>query len=151
MKATTRRRLSAMALIVALGSTVTACGDDDASTAASEESTPTATATETATPAAASGDEIKLTATEDGGLGWDPKELSAPAGSVTIAMDNPEGNKMPHAVSIEGNGVDESGNVVEGGAGTSTVTADLEAGEYTFYCPVGQHRQNGMEGTLTVE
>ena len=31
------------------------------------------------------------------------------------------------------------------------VSADLEAGEYTFYCPVGNHRGAGMEGTLTVK
>jgi plastocyanin len=57
---------------------------------------------------------------------------------------------MPHAVSIEGEGVAESGDTVEAGA-DSTVTADLQPGTYSYYCPVGQHRQAGMEGTLTVE
>jgi uncharacterized cupredoxin-like copper-binding protein len=27
---------------------------------------------------------------------------------------------------------------------------DLDAGEYKFYCPVGNHEQAGMVGTLTV-
>ena len=31
------------------------------------------------------------------------------------------------------------------------LSVDLEAGEYTYYCPVGSHRQQGMEGTLTVQ
>jgi uncharacterized cupredoxin-like copper-binding protein len=26
----------------------------------------------------------------------------------------------------------------------------IEAGEYEFYCPVGNHKDAGMEGTLTV-
>ena len=30
------------------------------------------------------------------------------------------------------------------------MTAELEAGEYEYYCPVGSHRQS-MSGTLTVE
>ena len=33
----------------------------------------------------------------------------------------------------------------------TSVTADLKAGTYTFYCPVGNHRAEGMEGTLTVK
>jgi plastocyanin len=95
--------------------------------------------------------ELTLDATEGGGgLGFEPRRLEAPAGSVTIVMANPQGNQAPHAVALAGTGVDESGETVDAG-GESTVTADLEAGEYTFYCPVGQHRQAGMEGTLTVE
>ena len=62
-------------------------------------------------------------------------------------MDNP--SDVPHAVEIEGNGVDEAGKTV-GKGGKSMATADLKAGTYDFYCPVGNHRAEGMEGKLTV-
>jgi plastocyanin len=66
---------------------------------------------------------------------------------VTIEFANEA--SIPHAVAIEGNGVEESSETINGGS--TTLSADLEAGEYTFYCPVGSHRDGGMEGTLTVE
>jgi hypothetical protein len=36
------------------------------------------------------------------------------------------------------------------GSGDNKVSAKLEPGEYEFYCPVGNHKDEGMEGTLTV-
>ena len=54
---------------------------------------------------------------------------------------------MPHNIAIEGNGVDEEGQVVQNG-GVSRVEVDLKAGEYTFFCSVPGHREGGMEGTL---
>jgi plastocyanin len=143
------RRASTIAMVVAaLG--VSACGDDEDEPVASQ--TPEATATETpaATPAAGEGEKLALAASEDGGLSFDPKGLEAKAGTVTVTLDNPSGNQMPHNVVIEGNGVDAAGPIAQPG-GTSAATADLKAGTYTFYCAVGQHRQNGMEGELTVE
>jgi uncharacterized cupredoxin-like copper-binding protein len=62
-------------------------------------------------------------------------------------MDNP--SDVAHAVEIEGNGVEVAGDTVTKG-GVSTASADLEAGEYEFYCPVDGHEQAGMKGTLTV-
>jgi uncharacterized cupredoxin-like copper-binding protein len=62
-------------------------------------------------------------------------------------MDNP--SDVPHAIEVEGQGVEEEGKVVEKG-GVSQVSADLKAGEYEFYCPVDNHKDAGMEGTLTV-
>ena len=58
-------------------------------------------------------------------------------------MDNP--STVPHAVGIEGNGVDVDGKTVEQG-GVSTATADLKPGTYEFYCPVDGHAQAGHEG-----
>jgi plastocyanin len=117
----------------------TGCGSDDDSS--SDAAAP-------ATKPAAS--KLTLAAAEDGGLSFTKKSLDAKAGSVSITMDNPSCDQMPHAIAVEGNGVDKDGEVVQPG-GTSTVTVDLKPGTYTFYCPVGQHRQNGMEGTLTVQ
>ena len=40
---------------------------------------------------------------------------------------------------------------VVGQGGTSTVTAKLKPGTYTFYCSVDGHEAAGMKGTLTVK
>jgi plastocyanin len=63
-------------------------------------------------------------------------------------MDNP--SDLPHAVEIEGSGVEVAGDTV-GKGGVSKASADLKAGEYEYYCPVGNHKDAGMEGTLTVQ
>jgi plastocyanin len=93
------------------------------------------------------GTTLKLAADPSGAPKFDKSSLSAKPGTVTIDMDNP--SDVPHAVEIEGQGVEEVGEVVEKG-GVSTVTADLEPGEYEYYCPVGNHEAEGMTGTLTV-
>ena len=63
-----------------------------------------------------------------------------------IVLTNPSSSGMPHGIAIRGHG---SGRVV-GPGGTSTVTATLKRGTYTFLCPVPGHAQRGMTGTLTV-
>ena len=93
------------------------------------------------------GQQIALAAPEDGSLTFDKTELEAGAGTVTINFDNP--STTPHAVEIQGNGVDEKSDTVTGGK--TSVTADLEPGDYEFFCPVGTHASQGMEGTLTVK
>jgi plastocyanin len=98
--------------------------------------------------AAAAGKEIALSADPTGDLAFDVTELRAEAGTVTLAMENP--SPIEHNVSIDGGGVDEEGETVGEGE-TSTVTAELDRGEYAFYCSVPGHREGGMEGTLTVK
>jgi plastocyanin len=93
------------------------------------------------------GQTLKIAADPGGALKFDKSSLTAEAGKVTIVMDNP--SDLPHAVEIEGNGVEVAGETVEKG-GVSKASADLEPGEYEFYCPVGNHKDAGMEGTLTV-
>ena len=96
---------------------------------------------------AAGGEKLALAADPSGQLKFDKSSLEAQAGPVTIDMKND--SPVPHDVSIDGGGVDERGKEVTDG-GTSTVTADLKPGAYTFYCSVPGHRQAGMEGKLTV-
>jgi plastocyanin len=91
---------------------------------------------------------LKIAADPSGALRFDKTTLTAKAGEVTIDMDNP--SDVPHAVEIEGEGVEEEGETV-GKGGVSTVTAELQPGEYEFYCPVGNHEAEGMKGTLTVK
>ena len=92
---------------------------------------------------------LELKADESGQLAFDKDALTAKPGNVTIEMLNP--SPVPHDIAIEGpNDVARKGKVVEQD-GTSTVSSDLKAGEYTFYCSVPGHREGGMEGKLTVE
>jgi plastocyanin len=109
---------------------------------------PTATTT-TASARAAAGAPLALTADESSGLAFSPKTLTAKAGTVTLKLDNPGANSLPHAISVEGQGVDQAGTIAQPGA-TSSVTVKLKPGVYTFYCPVDSHRAQGMEGRLTV-
>jgi plastocyanin len=138
-----------LALLLVAGALLAAgCGDDeDEGGGGGAASTPEATEEAPAEDSGGGGEALTLTADPGGSISWEPAELSAPAGSVTINLVNE--SDVPHAVEVEGNGVEEESETIT--AGETELTVDLEAGEYTFYCPVGQHRQNGMEGTLTVE
>ena len=127
------------------------CGDDDSDDSAGSNDSSGAQETGGDTTEAGGGGgggatKLKLVADPGGALKFDKTELSAKPGKVTITMDNP--SDVPHAVEIEGNGVEEETETLTGG--TADVTVDLKAGKYEFYCPVGNHKDAGMEGTLTV-
>jgi plastocyanin len=131
--------------------TLAACGggDDDSSSGSEATATETATPTETATAqdsGGGGGETLSLAAPADGSLKFDKTALDAKAGKVTIDFDNP--SSVPHAVEIEGNGVEEETKTIT--KDKASVTVDLKAGTYDFYCPVGNHRAEGMEGKLTV-
>lgn len=55
-----------------------------------------------------------------------------------------------HDFEIEGQGIEDvfEQNLQPGE--TQTLQVDLAPGEYTVYCPVGDHRKQGMELALTV-
>jgi plastocyanin len=93
------------------------------------------------------GQQIALAAPKDGSLKFDKAQLDAKAGTVTINFDNP--STTPHAVEVEGNGVEEKTDTIT--ESKASLTADLKPGTYEFYCPVGTHRSQGMEGKLIVK
>jgi plastocyanin len=100
---------------------------------------------------ASAGTTLAVSAVEQGedSLGFTRRALSARAGTVTIKLTNRAGDEYPHGIAIEGDGVDKDGAIVRPG-GTTSVTVRLKPGRYTFYCPVHEHEQYGMKGTLTV-
>jgi plastocyanin len=148
-----RKSMLILAMVLAgLALIAAGCGgdDNDDSGSASSETTTTSTSTSSTTSEASGGGggatDLKLTADPGGALKFDKTELSAKPGKVTITMDNP--SSVPHAVEVEGNGVEQATKTLTGGS--ASVTVDLKAGKYEFYCPVDGHRDAGMEGTLTV-
>ena len=139
------RTFALIALVLSLTVPLAACGGDD-----DEESGSSGSGggeMETASSGGGGGETLKIAADPGGALKFDKSSLTAKAGKVTIVMDNP--SDLPHAVEIEGNGVEVAGDTVEKG-GVSEASAHLKPGEYEFYCPVPGHKEGGMEGTLTV-
>jgi plastocyanin len=91
---------------------------------------------------------IEVSSPVDGGLIFEPSELSAKAGAVTVEYDNP--SPVQHSVAIEAG----SETLAESEIGTETTltaSAELDPGDYVFYCTVPGHREAGMQGTLTVK
>jgi plastocyanin len=101
-------------------------------------------------PAPGATTTLQLAADPEGLLIFDPEELTAKAGELVIEFDNP--SPTPHDVVIEGEGDEELGATPQISSDKATLrVAEIEPGEYTYYCSVLGHRESGMEGTLTVE
>ena len=139
------------AILASLALVAAGCGGDD-NNSSSDSSGAQGNGGSTSEPSSGGGGggaASKLTVTADpgGALKFDKSSLSAKAGKVTVTMDNP--SSTPHALNIEGNGIEEKGTKTLT-QGKASVTVNLNAGKYEFYCPVDGHKAAGMEGTLTV-
>lgn len=91
---------------------------------------------------------LEIPADPNGGVFYEFADATAPAGQLMIR--SPNESSIDHDISLEGNGVNEKGEVVKDG-GVSEIEVKLDPGEYQFYCSVEGHRESGMEGTLTVK
>jgi plastocyanin len=155
-----KAKFTMLLLAIAVGAFAFAgCGSDDNNDSSSDTGASAPPASEStqseSTPSTSGssggggGEELKISADPSGALKFDKTDLSAKAGQVSIVMDNP--SSVPHAVAIEGNGVDKDGETVTQGEKSTVGPVDLKAGSYTFYCPVDGHEASGMKGTLTVK
>ena len=141
------RRFVVLAATAALA--FAGCGGDDEEPTPAATEAPTEAATEAPTQAA-SGSATKLAVAADpgGAKKFTESKLTTTAGQVEIDFSND--SQLPHAVEIEGNGVEETTETVSGQA-APPLTVDLKPGTYEIYCPVGDHRAAGMEAKLTVK
>jgi uncharacterized cupredoxin-like copper-binding protein len=58
---------------------------------------------------------------------------------------------VTHALEVESESEDleeETDDIAPGGS--AELTVELAAGEYELYCPIGNHKEQGMEGRLVV-
>ena len=117
--------MAVRALLLVLALLVAGCGSDD-----SDETEPEAVGT-----------EIGL---RDFVLQPPNAELDSP-GPATFTVVN--AGETTHGLAIEG--VDARTADLEPGD-RAELTVDLAEGEYVMYCPVGDHREMGMAGTIVV-
>jgi plastocyanin len=94
----------------------------------------------------AAGQTVEVVGTE---FAFDPSTINLDeSGTYTFHLVND--GEFEHALEIDGHGVEDETDVIGGGE-TADVTVELtEEGEYEMYCPVGNHREMGMEGTVIV-
>ena len=134
------------ALVLALG----ACGSDDeegsGSGSGAQQEDSSGGSGGSGGGGGGGGSAVEVSATE---FKFDPSDPEVKkAGKVKFTMTND--GQAPHAIEIEGPGGEFKTDTVNGGE-TASVTADLsKPGTYTMYCPVGNHRQMGMEGKIKV-
>jgi plastocyanin len=94
------------------------------------------------------GGTVKLAA-DPTDIAYDTTSLTSKPGKITIDFTNPA--PLEHDVAIEA----EDGKEIVSSElitkSSTSVSAELTPGTYTFYCTVPGHREAGMEGTLTVK
>ena len=145
------KKLIVPLLTLALASLfIVACGGDDSTSSSGSGGETTSSTTDTGGSAATGGggETVSFEAAPEG-LAYQSTDVTAKAGTDTIEFNNP--SATAHDVVIEdgdGNDIAETDIISDD---TTTTTADLGPGTYTFYCSVDSHREAGMEGTLTVK
>jgi len=139
------RRFAALFVIaVAVAVPIAGCGGGDDNSTSAE--TAGSTQASTAGGAAGGGQTVDMTAAD---FKFDPSDPTVKSGDVTFNLTN-DGQET-HSLEIEDvNGQDQEieGDVSPGQSGTLKV--NLPPGKYEFYCPVGNHKEMGMEGEITV-
>jgi plastocyanin len=101
---------------------------------------------EDSSPSASVRDTVEVRLSE---FALDPSQVSIDEpGTYTFRAVN-DGQAV-HALEIEGHGVEEETEDLQPGE-TAELTVELtEAGDYELYCPVGNHRDMGMDGSVQV-
>ena len=138
-------------LIAAALLALAACGEDREGDVESKGGTGTTgtstTGTTTATtPSAPAVATVKVRETEYSLRPQNPK--LAKAGVVEFEVTN--AGKIPHALEVEGPTGEVETEAIQPGQ-KATLEADLsKRGTYEWYCPIGDHKQRGMEGHIVV-
>jgi uncharacterized cupredoxin-like copper-binding protein len=98
---------------------------------------------------AAAGPVLKTIEVKETEYKLDPDKITLnKPGTYTFKAVN--SGSTTHALEIEGKGVEEETKDLDAGQ-SAELKGSLKAGEYEIYCPVDAHKQQGMEGTVTVK
>lgn len=149
------KKLAALFVLILAAFALVACGGGDDTTSDTTAETPTTQEEnggekeKEAEGGTAGSATVDFEADPSGALAYTSDEATAKAGEVTVNFTN--SSPVPHDVAIEDSGGETIAETEVLAEGSDSTTAELEPGEYTFFCTVPGHRQGGMEGTLTVK
>jgi plastocyanin len=149
-----RLATGAAVLALALGG-LTACGGSSSGSNAAASSTTGSAATSSSSESSAAGSSASggsaeaesLTATETNfTIKLDEDHIKAGSYTITVVNDG----QATHNLAVEENGTTKATSDSIGPGEKTTLTVDLDAGQYVFYCSIGNHRAMGMELTVQV-
>jgi plastocyanin len=155
----TIRRSAVLGVALAALLAAAGCGSSSSGTTSSAAETTSAATTPattssatSSTPAPATGgtasSSLSLEANPEGQLKYNTTSLSAKAGKVSIDFTNMA--PLGHNVTVASASGAVVGSTPTFQGGSKTLSLNLKAGTYKFYCSVPGHRMAGMEGTLVV-
>ena len=146
-------RLAIGAALLALGvGGLTACGGSSSgsNSAAASTSAPAATSSSGASASPDSGSSSEahaLTATETNfKISLNEDHLKAGKYAITVVNNG----QATHNLAVEEDGTTKATSDSIAPGGKTTLTVDLDAGKYVFFCAIGNHRAMGMELDVTV-
>jgi plastocyanin len=132
-------------VVVVSGLVVAGCGDDDETSDGGGGGGGQAETEQAPEPSKPAAQTVDISATD---FAFDPANPKVKAGVVTFNLTND--GQAPHALEVEAPGGEVETEVIQAGQSAS-VEADLsEGGRVVIYCPVGNHRDMGMEGEIQV-
>lgn len=126
---------------------VSACGGDANTTSNSQDTGNSVE--ETSTTSANAPGVVATIEVEETEYELDPANAGVQeAGKVAFEVTN--AGKIAHALEVEGpNGAQETDDIAPGE--TAKMTVDLsKPGKYKWYCPIGDHEQRGMTGSIFI-
>lgn len=143
---TTRRFAALFAVGAALAVPIAGCGGDDDDDTSADTGAATEAATTTGGAASGGGEAVDMSLTD---FALNPADPTVKAGTVTFNVTNDGGTT--HALEVEGPGEEvETEDLAPGDS--AKLTVDLsKPGTYEMYCPVGNHKDMGMEGDVKVQ
>jgi len=139
-----RKPLILLAIAIVASFAIAACGSDDSSDSSSSTTAASTTESTTASGGGGASGPVDISETE---FALDPSDPTVAAGEVTLTATND--GSIQHNLEIEGNGVEEVTDTLDPGD-SGDLKVNLKPGTYEIYCSIDSHRDQGMEGTVTV-
>jgi len=142
-----RTRLSLVATAVVAGAAMAAFAAGCGGSSDGSSSTAAASSSSTAAQAGGAASNVDISETD---FKLNPSDPKVKSGQVTFNVSN-DGQTV-HSLEVEGpNGDQELQSDLSPGQKGVLIVDLSKPGKYEFYCPVGNHKQLGMKGEITVQ
>ena len=146
-----KAKTALVVLVLALGVlAVAGCGGSDDSSSSESAGTEQASGGGGGGGSASGGGSAQTIDVSETEYKIDPKDPTVKAGTVTFKVTND--GQVTHNLEVEGPGEEQElpSDLAPGDSGELTVDLS-KPGTYEWYCPVGNHRDLGMEGEIKVQ